>query len=161
MLNSAADSSLHKSGIWGSCPSGPKIYKECNGRKFKNNQKWKSNCILHVVALWYESYGWICRQLHYWQRYVLNLQVASGGVASNMYYRQGLTQVCDMFSCQLICPPPHLCTDNGIMIAWYVKYNKRLTWTKVLLIWLFIQCVFKCYILIKKIFYTFSQWVLC
>lgn len=44
--------------------------------------------------------------------------VASGGVASNMYYRQGLTQVCDMFSCQLICPPPHLCTDNGIMIAW-------------------------------------------
>ncbi|XP_052095118.1 tRNA N6-adenosine threonylcarbamoyltransferase, mitochondrial-like isoform X1 [Mytilus californianus] len=44
--------------------------------------------------------------------------VASGGVASNQYIRRGLTQVCDMFSCQLICPPPHLCTDNGIMIAW-------------------------------------------
>ncbi|XP_070210225.1 tRNA N6-adenosine threonylcarbamoyltransferase, mitochondrial-like isoform X2 [Littorina saxatilis] len=44
--------------------------------------------------------------------------VVSGGVASNSYLRSGLQQVCEMNSCNLVCPPPHLCTDNGIMIAW-------------------------------------------
>ncbi|XP_076460991.1 tRNA N6-adenosine threonylcarbamoyltransferase, mitochondrial-like [Babylonia areolata] len=44
--------------------------------------------------------------------------VLSGGVASNSYLRSGLQQVCEMNNCQLLCPPPHLCTDNGIMIAW-------------------------------------------
>lgn len=132
-----ADASVHKSGIWDSSPNGTNIDMKCNGRKLKNNQKWKCNCILHVAALWYKLRLEL-HLVHYWQGYVLNLQVASGGVASNMYYRQGLTQVCDMFSCQLICPPPHLCTDNGIMIAWYVEPNKRLTWTKVSLYLIFI-----------------------
>lgn len=44
--------------------------------------------------------------------------VLSGGVASNSYLRSGLQQVCEMHNCQLVCPPPRLCTDNGIMIAW-------------------------------------------
>ena len=46
------------------------------------------------------------------------LQVVSGGVACNQYFREGLQKVCDDFDCELVCPPPHLCTDNGIMIAW-------------------------------------------
>ncbi|KAL3832080.1 hypothetical protein ACJMK2_023758 [Sinanodonta woodiana] len=44
--------------------------------------------------------------------------VVSGGVASNMYLREGLQKVCDLHDCHLICPPPKLCTDNGLMIAW-------------------------------------------
>ncbi|XP_062599688.1 tRNA N6-adenosine threonylcarbamoyltransferase, mitochondrial-like [Saccostrea cucullata] len=44
--------------------------------------------------------------------------VVSGGVASNQYIRQCLQQVCGENSARLICPPPKLCTDNGIMIAW-------------------------------------------
>ena len=44
--------------------------------------------------------------------------VISGGVASNQYLREGLTKVCAHFDCKVICPPPKLCTDNGIMIAW-------------------------------------------
>lgn len=44
--------------------------------------------------------------------------VVSGGVASNAYLRAGLQKVCEQNSCRLVCPPPHLCTDNGIMIAW-------------------------------------------
>ena len=47
------------------------------------------------------------------------IQVVSGGVACNQYFRQGLQTVCDEFDCEMICPPPHLCTDNGIMIAWW------------------------------------------
>ena len=47
-------------------------------------------------------------------------QVVSGGVASNAYLRNGLQMVCEQNTCHLVCPPPHLCTDNGIMIAWYV-----------------------------------------
>ncbi|XP_074659318.1 tRNA N6-adenosine threonylcarbamoyltransferase, mitochondrial-like [Tubulanus polymorphus] len=44
--------------------------------------------------------------------------VVSGGVASNMFIRGGLSKMCEAYDCQLVCPPPSLCTDNGIMIAW-------------------------------------------
>ncbi|XP_006864103.1 PREDICTED: probable tRNA N6-adenosine threonylcarbamoyltransferase, mitochondrial isoform X2 [Chrysochloris asiatica] len=44
--------------------------------------------------------------------------VASGGVASNLYIRKALEIVANATQCTLLCPPPRLCTDNGIMIAW-------------------------------------------
>ncbi|XP_048962487.1 tRNA N6-adenosine threonylcarbamoyltransferase, mitochondrial isoform X3 [Canis lupus dingo] len=44
--------------------------------------------------------------------------VASGGVASNFYIRKALEIVTNATQCTLLCPPPRLCTDNGIMIAW-------------------------------------------
>ncbi|XP_023416838.1 tRNA N6-adenosine threonylcarbamoyltransferase, mitochondrial isoform X2 [Cavia porcellus] len=44
--------------------------------------------------------------------------VVSGGVASNCYIRRALETVTDATQCTLLCPPPRLCTDNGIMIAW-------------------------------------------
>ena len=42
----------------------------------------------------------------------------SGGVASNSYIRNALDIVCTRHQYKLVCPPHHLCTDNGIMIAW-------------------------------------------
>jgi len=44
--------------------------------------------------------------------------VLSGGVACNDFLRSGLSRICGHNSATLVCPPPHLCTDNGIMIAW-------------------------------------------
>uniref|UniRef100_A0A4X1TLJ0 N(6)-L-threonylcarbamoyladenine synthase n=2 Tax=Sus scrofa TaxID=9823 RepID=A0A4X1TLJ0_PIG len=44
--------------------------------------------------------------------------VVSGGVASNLYIRKALEVVTNATQCTLLCPPPRLCTDNGIMIAW-------------------------------------------
>lgn len=44
--------------------------------------------------------------------------VVSGGVASNLYIRKALEIVTNATGCTLLCPPPRLCTDNGIMIAW-------------------------------------------
>ena len=44
--------------------------------------------------------------------------VVSGGVASNSYIRAGLGVVADHMSMETVFPPPALCTDNGIMIAW-------------------------------------------
>nr|CAC14666.1 putative sialoglycoprotease type 2 [Homo sapiens] len=44
--------------------------------------------------------------------------VASGGVASNFYIRRALEILTNATQCTLLCPPPRLCTDNGIMIAW-------------------------------------------
>ncbi|XP_037677656.1 probable tRNA N6-adenosine threonylcarbamoyltransferase, mitochondrial [Choloepus didactylus] len=44
--------------------------------------------------------------------------VVSGGVASNLYIRKVLEIVTNATQCTLLCPPPRLCTDNGIMIAW-------------------------------------------
>ncbi|EYU31978.1 hypothetical protein ABFS82_02G149700 [Erythranthe guttata] len=44
--------------------------------------------------------------------------VASGGVASNKYVRSRLYNMVEKNGLQLVCPPPSLCTDNGVMIAW-------------------------------------------
>ncbi|CAK9186537.1 unnamed protein product [Ilex paraguariensis] len=44
--------------------------------------------------------------------------VVSGGVASNRYVRARLNQVVEKNGLQLVCPPPSLCTDNGVMVAW-------------------------------------------
>ncbi|XP_077175573.1 tRNA N6-adenosine threonylcarbamoyltransferase, mitochondrial isoform X2 [Paroedura picta] len=44
--------------------------------------------------------------------------VASGGVASNQYIRKTLQMVTDANGWSFLCPPPRLCTDNGVMIAW-------------------------------------------
>ncbi|XP_009501721.2 tRNA N6-adenosine threonylcarbamoyltransferase, mitochondrial isoform X1 [Phalacrocorax carbo] len=44
--------------------------------------------------------------------------VLSGGVASNQYIRKGLQSLADANDFAFLCPPPRLCTDNGVMIAW-------------------------------------------
>jgi len=44
--------------------------------------------------------------------------VVSGGVACNNFIAEGLQMVCNELGYKLIRPPPKLCTDNGIMIAW-------------------------------------------
>jgi len=44
--------------------------------------------------------------------------VVAGGVASNQYVRSRLEDVCASNGAELICPPPSLCTDNGVMVAW-------------------------------------------
>ncbi|XP_043715993.1 probable tRNA N6-adenosine threonylcarbamoyltransferase, mitochondrial isoform X2 [Telopea speciosissima] len=44
--------------------------------------------------------------------------VVSGGVASNKYVRTRLDEVVKKKGLQLVCPPPNLCTDNGVMVAW-------------------------------------------
>lgn len=44
--------------------------------------------------------------------------VVSGGVASNQYVRTRLDHVVKKKGLQLVCPPPSLCTDNGVMVAW-------------------------------------------
>ncbi|KAK9143351.1 hypothetical protein Syun_012751 [Stephania yunnanensis] len=44
--------------------------------------------------------------------------VVSGGVASNQYLRIRLNQIVEQNGLRLVCPPPRLCTDNGVMIAW-------------------------------------------
>ncbi|XP_053554581.1 tRNA N6-adenosine threonylcarbamoyltransferase, mitochondrial [Bombina bombina] len=44
--------------------------------------------------------------------------VVSGGVASNGYIRTTLQSMCEAMDVSLLFPPPQLCTDNGVMIAW-------------------------------------------
>ncbi|KAL6499381.1 glutamated carboxypeptidase [Orobanche hederae] len=44
--------------------------------------------------------------------------VVSGGVASNQYVRDRLSKIVEKKGLQLVSPPPSLCTDNGVMIAW-------------------------------------------
>lgn len=44
--------------------------------------------------------------------------VVSGGVASNQYIRKGLQTLANANGFAFLSPPPRLCTDNGVMIAW-------------------------------------------
>ncbi|XP_067121020.1 tRNA N6-adenosine threonylcarbamoyltransferase, mitochondrial-like [Centruroides vittatus] len=44
--------------------------------------------------------------------------VFSGGVACNEYIRSALNKLCNSMDWRFTCPPPKLCNDNGIMIAW-------------------------------------------
>jgi N6-L-threonylcarbamoyladenine synthase len=44
--------------------------------------------------------------------------VAAGGVAANAHLRARLATLAGAEGLRLIVPPPALCTDNGVMIAW-------------------------------------------
>lgn len=44
--------------------------------------------------------------------------VVSGGVASNQHIRAGLEKVTSHYNMSAVFPPPALCTDNGVMVAW-------------------------------------------
>lgn len=44
--------------------------------------------------------------------------VVSGGAACNNFLFKALSIVCSEKGYEIVRPPPKLCTDNGIMIAW-------------------------------------------
>eukprot|EP00927_Polykrikos_kofoidii_P050706 TRINITY_DN44600_c0_g1_i1.p1 TRINITY_DN44600_c0_g1~~TRINITY_DN44600_c0_g1_i1.p1 ORF type:complete len:737 (+),score=90.81 TRINITY_DN44600_c0_g1_i1:122-2332(+) len=44
--------------------------------------------------------------------------VVAGGVAANQQVREGLRQVAATAGLEMRCPPPRLCIDNGVMVAW-------------------------------------------
>jgi N6-L-threonylcarbamoyladenine synthase len=44
--------------------------------------------------------------------------VAAGGVAANTRLRQRLANLAESAGLRFVAPPPSLCTDNGVMIAW-------------------------------------------
>jgi N6-L-threonylcarbamoyladenine synthase len=44
--------------------------------------------------------------------------VVAGGVAANAHLRACLARLADQLELRLIVPPPALCTDNGVMVAW-------------------------------------------
>uniref|UniRef100_A0A183SX19 N(6)-L-threonylcarbamoyladenine synthase n=1 Tax=Schistocephalus solidus TaxID=70667 RepID=A0A183SX19_SCHSO len=46
------------------------------------------------------------------------LPVVSGGVGSNLFIRGALARIANHYGMRLVAPPPRLCTDNGVMIAW-------------------------------------------
>ena len=52
------------------------------------------------------------------ERIQLNALVMAGGVAANQYLRQQFEQLTTKYDLPFVAPPPHLCTDNGAMIAW-------------------------------------------
>ena len=44
--------------------------------------------------------------------------VLSGGVARNQAFRDIIDGVAATYTCNVVAPPPWLCQDNGLMIAW-------------------------------------------
>jgi len=56
--------------------------------------------------------------LHYSDISSVESLVVSGGVASNLAIRAGLEAVASHYNMSAVFPPPSLCTDNGVMVAW-------------------------------------------
>jgi len=54
--------------------------------------------------------------------------VAAGGVAANQVLRSRLQTVAHANNVVFKAPPPHLCTDNGVMVAWAGLERLRLGW---------------------------------
>lgn len=52
------------------------------------------------------------------EKMLIRAFVLSGGVAANQKIRQDLEKVCEKHGHRFVAPPPSLCTDNGVMIAW-------------------------------------------
>lgn len=44
--------------------------------------------------------------------------VVSGGVAANQVVRSRIGDLCASRGVRMVTPPPRLCTDNGVMVAW-------------------------------------------
>lgn len=58
----------------------------------------------------------------------LSQVVVAGGVAANNRLRQELASLGQSRGFQLVCPPPKLCTDNGVMVAWAGVERMNLGW---------------------------------
>jgi N6-L-threonylcarbamoyladenine synthase len=52
------------------------------------------------------------------ERFVADLIVVAGGVASNASIRAGLAEAAQQRGFRLIAPPVRLCSDNAVMVAW-------------------------------------------
>ncbi|XP_024395864.1 probable tRNA N6-adenosine threonylcarbamoyltransferase, mitochondrial [Physcomitrium patens] len=73
-----------------------------------------------------------CRRALEWARKInpsVQCLVVSGGVASNQLVRSRLNYISQEVGLRLVCPPPRLCTDNGVMVAWagIEHYNRGMT----------------------------------
>jgi N6-L-threonylcarbamoyladenine synthase len=58
-----------------------------------------------------------CRRALEWARTIdpsVDCLVVSGGVASNKVVRSKLNNLVEAVGLRLVCPPPRLCTDNGV-----------------------------------------------
>lgn len=52
--------------------------------------------------------------------------VIAGGVAANLYLREGFEELAKEKGISIVCPPVKLCTDNAAMIAWAGLEKARL-----------------------------------
>ena len=69
--------------------------------------------VLHLAEKTRRAVGWAQEM-----RPGLRHFVVAGGVAANAEVRAAMEEVAAGAGLTLVCPPPRLCTDNGVMVAW-------------------------------------------
>lgn len=69
--------------------------------------------VAHLVERCERAISWVQQDVPQIKHFVV-----AGGVACNQCLRQALQKAISRTGLEMICPPPVLCTDNGIMIAW-------------------------------------------
>ena len=74
-------------------------------------------CVCVCVCMWC-VFMHVCECSDVRYRTMLMWQVLSGGVASNNHLRLQMKELAALHRYTLHTPPPRLCTDNGVMIAW-------------------------------------------
>ena len=73
----------------------------------------QTSMIQHIIAKTQLAIGF-CRE-HFPQ---IRCLVVSGGVAQNLAFQQAITALCSKHAYRAVYPPPELCSDNAVMIAW-------------------------------------------
>lgn len=95
---------------------------EINGEKkrFLNEKSMSDICASVQSAISLQLEDRLRRSLIYLEYRNIKVKnlVVSGGVASNLYIRSSIQNLCHKFNVRLSCPPVKYCTDNGVMIAW-------------------------------------------
>lgn len=69
--------------------------------------------VAHLVERCARGIGWAAEEFP-----GIRQLVVAGGVAANSLLRAELGAVAAAAGLELVCPPPQLCTDNGVMVAW-------------------------------------------
>lgn len=70
-------------------------------------------CVRHLCDRAERAITWVKDELPE----VVSMVVA-GGVAANRVVRSELSRIADSYALEIVFPPPRLCVDNGVMIAW-------------------------------------------
>ncbi|GLJ11384.1 hypothetical protein SUGI_0155080 [Cryptomeria japonica] len=93
----------------------PIISASCEDRKLRANiaASFQRVAVLHLEHKCERAVEWAQKM-----EPSIKTLVLSGGVASNKYVRMQLDKIAKKHNLKLVCPPPNLCTDNGVMVAW-------------------------------------------
>ena len=80
--------------------------------------EFQARAVQHLTQRVERALGWAIDKANTAGDGKLQGMVVAGGVAANKAVRESLTSAAGRRDITMYCPPPRLCVDNGVMVAW-------------------------------------------